>query len=45
MDGTFDGNDLSFPKLTEFKKTDLAKQIEDAFPDAKLVDVQEGNND
>ena len=32
-------------KLKEFKKTDLAKQIEDAFPDAKLVDVQEGNND
>jgi len=32
-------------KLTEFKKSELAKQIEKAFPDAKLVDIQEDNND
>jgi len=32
-------------KLKEFKKSDLAKQIEEAFPDAKLVDIQEENND
>ena len=32
-------------KLAEFKKSDLAKQMEEAFPDAKLVDIQEENND
>ena len=32
-------------KLEEFKKSDLAKQMEEAFPDAKLVDIQEENND
>ncbi len=30
-------------KLQEFKKSDLASQIEEAFPDAKLVDIQEEN--
>ena len=32
-------------KLEEFKKSDIAKQIEEALPDAKLIDVEEGNND
>ena len=32
-------------KLEEFKKSDLAKQIEEAFPDAKLIDILEENND
>jgi DNA polymerase-3 subunit gamma/tau len=32
-------------KLEEFKKTDLAQQIKEAFPDAKIVDIQEENND
>jgi len=32
-------------KLEEFKKSNLAKQIEKAFPDAKLIDIQEENND
>ena len=32
-------------KLAEFKKSDLAKQMKEAFPDAKLVDIQEENND
>ncbi len=32
-------------KLSEFKKSKLAKQIEDSFPDAKLIDIQENKND
>ena len=32
-------------KLEDFKKSDRAKQIEEAFPDAKLIDIQEENND
>ena len=32
-------------KLEEFKKSDLALQIKEAFPDAKIVDIQEENND
>ena len=32
-------------KLEEFKKTDLARQIEEAFPDAKLIGIQEEDND
>ena len=32
-------------KLEDFKKSDIAKQIEEAFPDAKLIDIQEENND
>ena len=32
-------------KLEEFKNSDLARQIEKAFPDAKLIDIQEDNND
>ncbi len=32
-------------KLEEFKKTDLAQQIKEAFPDAKIVDIKEENND
>ena len=32
-------------KLEEFKKSDLALQIEESFPDAKIVDIQEENND
>jgi len=32
-------------KLEEFKKSDLARQIKEAFPDAKIVDIQEENND
>ena len=32
-------------KLVEFKKSELAKQMEEAFPDAKLEDIQEKNND
>ncbi len=32
-------------KLVEFKKSELADQIEKAFPDAKLIDIQEDNND
>ncbi len=32
-------------KLEEFKKSDLAKQMEKAFPDAKLIDIQEEDND
>ena len=32
-------------KLEEFKRSDIAKQIEEAFPDAKLIDIQEENND
>jgi len=32
-------------KLEEFKKTNLAQQIKEAFPDAKIVDIQEESND
>ncbi len=33
-------------KLENFKKSDLAREIEEAFPDAKLLDIQEeGNHD
>ncbi len=32
-------------KLAEFKKSDLAKEIEETFPDAKLIDIQEEKND
>jgi len=32
-------------KLVEFKKSELADQIEKAFPDAKLIDIQEDTND
>ena len=32
-------------KLEDFKKSDIANQIEEAFPDAKLIDIQEENND
>ena len=32
-------------KLEDFKRSDIAKQIEEAFPDAKLIDIQEENND
>ena len=32
-------------KIQDFKKSDIAKQIEEAFPDAKLIDVQEEKND
>jgi len=31
-------------KLEEFKKSDLVRQIEEAFPDAKIADIQEENN-
>ena len=32
-------------KKPEFKNSDLAKQIEKTFPDAKLIDIEEDNND
>ena len=32
-------------KLEEFKKSEIAKQIKKAFPDAKLIDIQEDDND
>ncbi len=32
-------------KLEEFKKSDLALQIEEAFPDAELINIQEENDD
>ena len=33
-------------KLEDFKKSDLAREIEEAFPDAKILDIQEeGNHD
>jgi DNA polymerase-3 subunit gamma/tau len=38
-------NDQKSSKLVEFKKSELAKQIEEAFPDAKLIDIQEEKND
>ena len=31
--------------IQDFKKSDIAKQIEEAFPDAKLIDIQEEKND
>ena len=38
-------NDQKSSKLVEFKKSELAKQIEEVFPDAKLIDIQEEKND
>jgi DNA polymerase-3 subunit gamma/tau len=32
-------------KLEEFQKSELAKEIEEAFPDAELINIQEDNND
>ncbi len=32
-------------KLEEFKKSDFSKKIEEAFPDIKLIDIQEDNDD
>ena len=32
-------------KLAEFQRSDLAKQMEETFPDAKLIDIQEESND
>ncbi len=32
-------------KLEEFQKTDLAKKMENAFPDIKLIDIQEVSDD
>ena len=32
-------------KLSEFKKSELATQVTDAFPDAKLIDIKEESND
>ena len=32
-------------KLAKFKKSDTAKKIEDAFPDAKLLDIEDEKND
>ena len=32
-------------KIEDFKKSQLAKRIEDAFPDASLLDIQGGKND
>jgi len=32
-------------QLSEFKKSELAKKIDKTFPDAKLVSIQEDNND
>jgi len=32
-------------KLEEFKKSDLVRQIEKAFPDARIIDIQEENDD
>ena len=32
-------------KVNEFKDSDLAKKIELLFPDAKLIDIKEGDND
>ena len=37
--------EIKSSKLEEFKKTDLAQQIKEAFPDAKIVDIQEEKND
>ena len=38
-------NEYKLSKLTEFKNSELAKKIEETFPDAKLADIEEGNND
>ncbi len=32
-------------KLKEFEKSDLAKEIHEAFPDAEIMSIQEDNND
>ena len=32
-------------QLKEFEKSDLAKEIQQAFPDVKLTGIQEDNND
>ncbi len=32
-------------ELTKFKKSNLANQIEEAFPDARLIDIKEEHND
>ena len=32
-------------KLMEFKNSDLAKQIEEAFPDADLIDIKEDKDE
>tara|TARA_Y100001970_G_scaffold286037_1_gene407224 strand:+ start:717 stop:2402 length:1686 start_codon:yes stop_codon:yes gene_type:complete len=32
-------------QLEEFKKSDFSKKIEEAFPDIKLIDIQEDNDD
>ncbi len=32
-------------KLSEFKKSELAKQVEDAFPDAELIEIKEETNE
>ena len=32
-------------ELNEFTKSELAKQVEKTFPDAKLIDIEEDNND
>ena len=32
-------------KLNEFKNTDIAEQIAEAFPDAELINITEDNND
>ena len=32
-------------KLKEFETSDLAKEIQETFPDAELIDIQEGNNE
>ena len=32
-------------QLNEFKKTDIAKEISEAFPDAGLIDIIEDDND
>jgi len=31
--------------IKEFQKTDVAQKINNAFPDAKILDIQEENND
>ena len=32
-------------KLLKFKESEIAKKIEELFPDAKLIDIQEEKND
>ncbi len=34
-----------FTNFEQFEKTDLANKIKEAFPDSKLIDIQEENND